>query len=214
MLQSVWGGATDPLPSRINLYLNCIPPYQTALICAIPFSVDKELNSEFFFCSGAATEVLKVGSFQLSGEKVLLLLIPGNPGVVGFYESFMRTLHGLLGRPVWAVSHAGHCAPPDSMDLAVLLFPTIERMAQSPQGKVMTPVLCQLRYLAYLPLFLMSLLPQRVAALLLRLLLRGVPALDPCVLRPSLDMFSGDCAGGFYRVSASGQHLSLYHATS
>ncbi|XP_014878839.1 lipid droplet-associated hydrolase isoform X1 [Poecilia latipinna] len=235
-----------------------------------------ETQSEFFFCSGAATEVLKVGSFQLSGEKVLLLLIPGNPGVVGFYESFMRTLHGLLGRPVWAVSHAGHCAPPDSMDLvedgaaaarqdvfgldgqirhklafiqdrvprgtrlvlvghsigcymilemmrrspelevlkAVLLFPTIERMAQSPQGKVMTPVLCQLRYLAYLPLFLMSLLPQRVAALLLRLLLRGVPALDPCVLRPSLDMFSGDCAGGFYRVSASGQHLSLYHATS
>lgn len=80
---------------------------------------------------------------------------------------------------------------------AVLLFPTIERMAQSPQGKVMTPVLCQLRYLAYLPLFLLSLLPQRVAALLVRLLLRGLPALDPCVLRPALQMFSGDCAGGF-----------------
>ncbi|XP_027856785.1 lipid droplet-associated hydrolase isoform X1 [Xiphophorus couchianus] len=215
-----------------------------------------ETQSEFFFCSGAATEVLKVGSSQLSGEEVLLLLIPGNPGVVGFYESFLLTLHGMLGRPVWAVSHAGHCAPPDSMDLvedgaaaarrdvfgldgqiqhklafirdrvprgtrlvlvghsigcymilemmrrspelevlkAVLLFPTIERMAQSPQGKVMTPVLCQLRYLAYLPLFLLSLLPQRVAALLVRLLLRGLPALDPCVLRPALQMFSGDCA--------------------
>lgn len=80
---------------------------------------------------------------------------------------------------------------------AVLLFPTIERMAQSPQGKVMTPMLCQLRYLAYLPLFLLSLLPQRVATLLVRLVLRGVPALDPCVLRPVLQLFSGDCTGGF-----------------
>lgn len=36
-----------------------------------------ETQSEFFFCSGAATEVLKVGSSQLSREEVLLLLIPG-----------------------------------------------------------------------------------------------------------------------------------------
>lgn len=36
---------------------------------------------------------------------------------MGFYESFMRTLHGMLGRPVWAVSHGGHCTPPDAMDL-------------------------------------------------------------------------------------------------
>uniref|UniRef100_A0A8C6P4K6 Lipid droplet-associated hydrolase n=1 Tax=Nothobranchius furzeri TaxID=105023 RepID=A0A8C6P4K6_NOTFU len=54
---------------------------------------------------------------------------------------------------------------------AILLFPTIERMAQSPQGKVMTPVLCQMRYLAYLPVFLLSLLPGAVQALLVRLVL-------------------------------------------
>uniref|UniRef100_A0A3Q2PZN5 Lipid droplet-associated hydrolase n=1 Tax=Fundulus heteroclitus TaxID=8078 RepID=A0A3Q2PZN5_FUNHE len=53
---------------------------------------------------------------------------------------------------------------------AVMLFPTIERMAQSPQGKLMTPLLCQLRYLAYLPVFLLSLLPHSLAALLIRLL--------------------------------------------
>ncbi|MEQ2160245.1 hypothetical protein GOODEAATRI_031659 [Goodea atripinnis] len=29
----------------------------------------------------------------------------------------MQTLHSILGYPVWAVSHAGHCAPPDSMDM-------------------------------------------------------------------------------------------------
>uniref|UniRef100_A0A3B5KT09 Lipid droplet-associated hydrolase n=1 Tax=Xiphophorus couchianus TaxID=32473 RepID=A0A3B5KT09_9TELE len=213
-----------------------------------------ETQSEFFFCSGAATEVLKVGSSQLSGEEVLLLLIPGNPGVVGFYESFLLTLHGMLGRPVWAVSHAGHCAPPDSMDLvegrsgsngaaaarrdvfgldgqiqhklafirdrvprgtrlvlvghsigcymilemmrrspelevlkAVLLFPTIERMAQSPQGKVMTPVLCQLRYLAYLPLFLLSLLPQLNSMYLGGQEMRMVQERDNVTIQKNLD---------------------------
>lgn len=31
----------------------------------------------------------------------------------------MQTIHRLCGyqHPVWAVSHAGHCVPPDSMDL-------------------------------------------------------------------------------------------------
>lgn len=43
----------------------------------------------------------------------------GNPGVVGFYRTFMQTIHSVCGyhHPVWAVSHAGHCVPPDSMDM-------------------------------------------------------------------------------------------------
>lgn len=43
----------------------------------------------------------------------------GNPGVVGFYRTFMQTIHSMCGyhHPVWAVSHAGHCVPPDSMDM-------------------------------------------------------------------------------------------------
>lgn len=43
----------------------------------------------------------------------------GNPGVVGFYRTFMQTLHSMFEYqyPVWAVSHAGHCAPPASMDM-------------------------------------------------------------------------------------------------
>lgn len=43
----------------------------------------------------------------------------GNPGVVGFYRTFMQTIHSVCGNhhPVWAVSHAGHCVPPDSMDM-------------------------------------------------------------------------------------------------
>ncbi|XP_041828799.1 lipid droplet-associated hydrolase [Melanotaenia boesemani] len=215
-------------------------------------------QTEFTYCCGAATELLKFGCCQLRpGHKVLFLVIPGNPGVVGFYRTFMKTLHSALGYryPVWAVSHAGHCAPPDCMDMvddasaaaeddvfglngqiehklaflrnhvpretslvlvghsigcymilemmkrdpelkvlrAVMLFPTIERMAQTPQGKVMTPVLCQMRYLAYLPVFLLSLLPVSLRAGLVKLVFRSVPSLDCCIVQPTVELLSGDC---------------------
>uniref|UniRef100_A0A8C4DQM4 Lipid droplet-associated hydrolase n=1 Tax=Dicentrarchus labrax TaxID=13489 RepID=A0A8C4DQM4_DICLA len=52
---------------------------------------------------------------------------------------------------------------------AIMLFPTIEHMAQTPQGKVMTPLLCHMRYVAYLPLFLLSLLPEGLKASLIKL---------------------------------------------
>uniref|UniRef100_G3PJ94 Lipid droplet-associated hydrolase n=1 Tax=Gasterosteus aculeatus aculeatus TaxID=481459 RepID=G3PJ94_GASAC len=167
---------------------------------------------------------------------IFCVIHTGNPGVVGFYRTFMQTLYSMFGccHPVWAVSHAGHCEPPHSMDMveglqpsensakrdvfglngqiehklafirrhvpretslvlvghsigcyiildimkrnpklkiikAVLLFPTIERMAETPQGKVMTPVLCHMRYLAYLPVFLLSLLPAALQEGLIRL---------------------------------------------
>ncbi|XP_040916481.1 lipid droplet-associated hydrolase isoform X2 [Toxotes jaculatrix] len=182
----------------------------------------------------------------------------GNPGVVGFYRTFMQTLHSMFGyqHPVWAVSHAGHCEPPDSMDMieegswaaerdvfglngqiehklaflrkhvpretslilvghsigcyiilemikrdpelkvrkAVMLFPTIERMAQTPQGKVMTPVLCHMRYVAYLPLFLLSLLPEKLKSSLIRLVFGGIRSLDLSVVQPTVGLLSGDCA--------------------
>ncbi|XP_045919655.1 lipid droplet-associated hydrolase isoform X3 [Micropterus dolomieu] len=214
-----------------------------------------EPQTDFMYCCGAITEVLKFGSCQLhSGHKVLFLIIPGNPGVVGFYRTFMHTLHSMFGHrhPVWAVSHAGHCVPPDSMDMvdeaeddvfglngqiehklaflrkhvpretslvlvghsigcyiilemmkrnpelkiikAVMLFPTIERMAQTPQGKVMTPVLCHMRYVAYLPLFLLSLLPEGLKAGLIKLVFGGIPSLDHTVVQPTVGLLSGDCA--------------------
>lgn len=214
-------------------------------------------QTDFIYCCGAATELLRFGSLD-SAHKVLFLIIPGNPGVVGFYRTFMQTLHSACGGryPVWAVSHAGHCAPPASMDMiedasaaaehdvfglngqiehklafirkhvpretslvllghsigcyiilemmkrnpelsvlkAVMLFPTIERMAQTPQGKVMTPVLCHMRYMAYLPLFLLSLLPDTLKVSLIKLVLGGIRSLDLAVLQPTLGLLSGDCA--------------------
>nr|XP_020471359.1 lipid droplet-associated hydrolase [Monopterus albus]XP_020471360.1 lipid droplet-associated hydrolase [Monopterus albus] len=226
-----------------------------------------EPHTDFIYCHGAITEVLKFGSCHLhSGHRVLFLIIPGNPGVVGFYMTFMQTLHNMFGyrHPVWAVSHAGHCAPPDSMDMvedmtlaaevdvfglsgqvehklgflrenlpretslvlvghsigcyiilemmkrdpelkvlkAVMLFPTIERMAQTPQGKVMTPVLCHMRYVAYLPLFLLSLLPDRLKSSLIKLVLGGIRYLDLTVVQPAVGLLSGDsAANGMYMGS-------------
>uniref|UniRef100_A0A8C9EZ71 Lipid droplet associated hydrolase n=1 Tax=Pavo cristatus TaxID=9049 RepID=A0A8C9EZ71_PAVCR len=61
---------------------------------------------------------------------------------------------------------------------SVLLFPTIERMAQSPQGKLMTPLLCKLRYALYMPVYLLSFLPEGVKASLVRFALRGMKTCD------------------------------------
>lgn len=47
------------------------------------------------------------------------MVLVGNPGVVGFYRTFMQAIHSMCGyqHPVWAISHAGHCVPPASMDM-------------------------------------------------------------------------------------------------
>nr|XP_029543758.1 lipid droplet-associated hydrolase [Oncorhynchus nerka] len=220
-----------------------------------------EAYTEHLYCCGAVTEVLKFGTRNLhSGNqpKVLFLIIPGNPGVVGFYKTFMQTLHQTLGRlyPVWAVSHAGHCVPPDTMDMiedptvmaagdvfglngqiehklafltehvprdsrlvlvghsigcylilemmkrdpelqvvkSVMLFPTIERMAATPQGRVMTPVLCRLRYVAYLPIFLLSLLPDVLKAFMVKLVFRGLRSLDHSTVPPTVSLINVDTA--------------------
>ncbi|XP_062324749.1 lipid droplet-associated hydrolase [Osmerus eperlanus] len=226
----------------------------------------RDETTEHLYCCGAVTEVLKIGtSFkQHSGSslqappKLIFLIIPGNPGVVDFYKTFMQALHQKFGSryPVWAVSHAGHCVPPDTMDMiedppvtsvndvfglngqiehklaflrenvpratqlvlighsigcyiilemikrdpelqvvkSVLLFPTIERMAQTPQGKVMTPVLCHLRYITYLPIFLLSLLPETLKAAIVKLIFGGLRSLDHTVIPATVSLFSVDCA--------------------
>lgn len=78
---------------------------------------------------------------------------------------------------------------------AIMLFPTIERMAQTPQGKVVTPVLCHMRYVAYLPLFLLSLLPEGLKTSLIKLVFGGIRSLDHTVVQPTVGLLSGDCAG-------------------
>lgn len=92
---------------------------------------------------------------------------------------------------------------------AVLLFPTIERMAQSPQGRLLTPVLSHFRYLAYLPVFLLSLLPEGLKACLVRLVLAGIASLDQTVIQPAVELLSGDCAGSLPLSASSNGPLQL-----
>ncbi|XP_069461991.1 lipid droplet-associated hydrolase isoform X2 [Ambystoma mexicanum] len=219
---------------------------------------------EFIYCSGATTQVLKYGPWRdlwntedLNPPRLLFLIIPGNPGLIGYYRTFMEALYNGLNQqyPVWGLSHAGHCGPPSGMGMmidaqeteledvfglngqiehkiafckknvpkevklvlighsigcyiilqmmkrasdlkvlrSVLLFPTIERMAQSPQGKVMTPVLCSLRYVLYMPIYLLSFLPESVKSSLVRFVLRGIKSVDEASLAASVDLFRVDC---------------------
>ncbi|XP_047013559.1 lipid droplet-associated hydrolase isoform X2 [Ictalurus punctatus] len=234
---------------------------------------------EYVYCRGAVTELLKYGQTDLHTTKnsnspqVLILIIPGNPGVVGFYKTFMWTLYQAFHRrfPVWAVSHAGHCVPPDTMDMvedapvaesedvfglngqiehklsfvskhvprdthlvlighsigcyiilemmkrdpelkvvkSVLLFPTIERMASSPQGKVMTPVLCHLRYVVYLPIFLLSLLPERLKAGMVQLVLRNMRSLDTSCIPATLSLINVDCAANAMYMGSQEMRMVL-----
>ncbi|XP_043918558.1 lipid droplet-associated hydrolase [Protopterus annectens] len=228
---------------------------------------------EFISCGGAATEILKFGPKQIHGldksdniSRVLFLVIPGNPGIVNFYRTFMHKLYKALNQlyPVWAVSHAGHCVPPPSIEItkeseqealedvyglngqiahkivfirkyvpknvklvlighsigcyiilkmmkqepslrvlrAVLLFPTIERMAQSPQGKLMTPVLCRLRYVIYVPVYMLSFLPESVKTFIVRFVLQGMQNIDEASLSASVCLFNVNClANAMYMAS-------------
>ncbi|XP_064364430.1 lipid droplet-associated hydrolase isoform X1 [Dromaius novaehollandiae] len=222
------------------------------------------LHEEFIYCCGAATHVLKCGPWKdLSKDesknlpRLLFMIIPGNPGLAGYYRTFIQALYCGLNQqyPVWVVSHAGHCKPPSGMEMiedtdikeledvfglngqvehklnflkknvskdiklvliahsigcyitlemmkrasglqvlrSVLLFPTIERIAQSPQGKLMTPLLCRLRYILYMPVYLLSFLPEGVKASLVRFALRGMKSCDESSVTTSVNLFSVDC---------------------
>nr|XP_020639944.1 lipid droplet-associated hydrolase [Pogona vitticeps] len=83
---------------------------------------------------------------------------------------------------------------------SVHLFPTIERMAQSPQGKILTPLVCYLRYIVYIPVYLMTLLPERVKSPIVRFVMGGRCSEE--LLTTVMDMLNMDClANVFYMAS-------------
>ncbi|KAM7315833.1 lipid droplet-associated hydrolase isoform X1 [Ixodes scapularis] len=76
----------------------------------------------FVYVQKAPTQVICYGDKWLCVEdpsRPVVLVIPGNPGSIEFYSEFMREIYeahrGQL--LVWGVSHAGHVAPPKSMEL-------------------------------------------------------------------------------------------------
>ncbi|XP_051578450.1 lipid droplet-associated hydrolase [Myxocyprinus asiaticus] len=90
---------------------------------------------------------------------------------------------------------------------AVMVFPTIEHMACSPQGKVMTPVLCRLRYAVYLPIILLSLLPERLKTSMVRLTLRNLYALDNSIIPATITLINVDCAANGMYMESHEMHL-------
>ncbi|KAF4801134.1 hypothetical protein TURU_037679 [Turdus rufiventris] len=77
-------------------------------------------------------------------------------------------------------------------------------MAQSPQGKLMTPLLCKLRYALYMPVYLLSFLPEGLKASLVRFALRGMKTCDESSITTSINLFSVDCIGGKGVAAVSG----------
>lgn len=184
---------------------------------------DIPVREEFLLCGGVETQVIKCGPWtdlindpNGSRPKLLICVIPGNPGFSAFYVPFVKALYSLTNRhfPIWIIAHAGHvlapqnkktdvtledpnaqeiediyglrgqiehkisflrtqvpkdvklilighsigsymvlqilkCVPELPVVHAFLLFPTIERMAESPNGKIATPLLCWFRYALY-----------------------------------------------------------------
>uniref|UniRef100_A0A3B4A3B7 Lipid droplet-associated hydrolase n=1 Tax=Periophthalmus magnuspinnatus TaxID=409849 RepID=A0A3B4A3B7_9GOBI len=168
------------------------------------------LSTEFVYCNGAITEVLKYGSCKTRHD-TLILVIPDSSlaaeldvfGINGQIEHKLTFLRKHVPRETHLVliGHSIGCYiilemmkrnPELKVLKAVMLFPTIERMAQTPQGRVVTPVICQLRYVAYFPVFLLSLLPESLKHGLVRLAVYIYSRLSP------LSNFRTHCANAMY----------------
>lgn len=68
---------------------------------------------EYPVVDGIRTHVIKHGDIDEYNR--LVLVIPGNPGPIEFYDEFMSLVHQDLGWPVWGVSHAGHSTIPHNV---------------------------------------------------------------------------------------------------
>ncbi|XP_071853859.1 lipid droplet-associated hydrolase-like isoform X2 [Apostichopus japonicus] len=210
------------------------------------------LVRKFLSVRGIPTCLLKAGEVHESDTKAgksLFLIIPGNPGVIDFYDEFQKILHSASESaiPVWGVAHAGHMEVPKDMtpkagDLyeledqinhkiafiedhipantrlvlighsigcyiileilrrkpnlpiqkGILLFPTIERMAQTPNGVVSKPLALNFRWAAYLAASLAYYLPDCIKLFLIRLHLRG-STMNPTAALSACHLFNPDC---------------------
>jgi len=85
---------------------------------SLPFSIERlskmieyetcEINPNHFI------KILKCSSEQKHplDKNVVIVIIPGNPGVIEFYEQFARDLNALTGYDILGISHTGHLFDP------------------------------------------------------------------------------------------------------
>ncbi|KAL3272551.1 hypothetical protein HHI36_014023 [Cryptolaemus montrouzieri] len=70
------------------------------------------MQEAFVNINNIPTKVVTVGRWITEkpekDEDKIILIIPGNPGVTGFYKKFMQILYEKHQCPVWIISHTGH----------------------------------------------------------------------------------------------------------
>lgn len=60
---------------------------------------------ERFYIMGSETIISSIGNYKKSD--VVLLFIPGNPGIIDVYDMFLEELYRTLQIPVVGISHGG-----------------------------------------------------------------------------------------------------------
>lgn len=115
------------------------------------------MQRAFLEINGVRTNVLTYGkwveeSFKPTEPKDVILVIPGNPGVTGFYKMFMHTLNEKTGYPVWIVGHAGHEIPRNNPICSVQALKGNEGLFGL-KGQVEHKVVCLLQNLSSILLF-------------------------------------------------------------
>jgi len=73
-------------------------------------AMTNKVVSNFKVVNGVMTKYLTIGGGIDTNPSQVYVIIPGNPGMVHFYETFMVKLYSKLGSsvPIWCVGHAGH----------------------------------------------------------------------------------------------------------
>ncbi|XP_060521537.1 lipid droplet-associated hydrolase-like isoform X2 [Cylas formicarius] len=75
------------------------------------------MQQAFVELNKVRTKILTWGRWieeSQQGTNEVVILIVGNPGTVGFYETFGKTLYQQSNIPVWCVGHAGHNFPTEN----------------------------------------------------------------------------------------------------
>ncbi|KAM6221959.1 lipid droplet-associated hydrolase [Rhynchocyon petersi] len=82
------------------------------------------------------------------------------------------------------------CAPELPVIRSVMLFPTIERISESPNGRFATPLLCWFRYVLYaFGYLLLKPIPEQIKLWIIKISLRVTNTADDCLCLSVLDPF-------------------------
>nr|CAH7755726.1 unnamed protein product [Callosobruchus chinensis] len=76
------------------------------------------MHEAYLDIGGVRTKVSTYGKWieeSVECNEDIVIIIPGNPGITGFYDKFAKLLHESLGYSVWCIGHAGHNIPKEKI---------------------------------------------------------------------------------------------------